>query len=735
MPFFENSNSNKHISHDTKFLFPVSMCDILSITRQTTHMNCSSPLTAFGIVGRRCAPLFKKLGIATACDLLYHFPYRWDDLRTITPIADLGPDRIRAVKGTVQFIENKRSKWKRMALTHAVVSDESGSISVLWFNQPFLTKNLKQGDNVYLWGKIEYGDTGFQMTNPEYEKVMPNRAPTHVQRIVPRYPSTAKLSQKQIRFLMAKALPLASQIKDFLPAPTIRAHNLLPLPAAIRTIHFPPSPEKLARAQERLKFDELFLIQLHALRMKQALAHSRAIPLPFPKREMQAFVKSLPFSLTPAQKKAAWEILKDLQKQTPMNRLLEGDVGSGKTVVAAMALLQTALSKKQAAYLAPTEILARQIFTTLCALLSSFPLRIALLTRTENALQELPSKSPCSLSKRSLLSRIRNGDADIVVGTHAIIQKSVRFSAPALAVVDEQHRFGVRQRSFLARLSAASESEQIPHFLSMSATPIPRSLALTVYGDLDLSVIGTLPPGRKPVHTKIIPPDKRHEAYQRILKEISKGRQAYVICPLIDPSDRLGVKSATEEYRRLQKDIFPTCSIGLLHGRMAHAKKEEVMQAFLDNKINILVSTTVVEVGVDVPNATLMLIEGAERFGLAQLHQLRGRVGRSSHQSYCFLFSETSGKETLARLSAFAKTQNGFELAEKDMEIRGPGDIYGVKQSGYIDRLRIAKLTDYPVIQKARNAAHTLLKDDPTLKKHPLLQEKIKQWEQEIHLE
>lgn len=709
-------------------------------------MTLDTPITNITNFGAKLAPKLKKLGLATARDLLFYFPYRWDDLSKVTPIKSLEAGFIQTVKGRIEFIENRRSWKKRMIITQAILDDGSGKISVIWFNQAFIGKNLTAGDEVYLSGKVEHSDSGLQFASPEYEKITPRSQgnTTHTARIVPRYSLTARVTQKQIRFLIKRALPLARNVGDWLPVNLIRQYSLFKLPQALEHIHFPKDNEHLTRAQNRLKFNELFLIQLHALFTKQSLSAFPAFPITFKEKETREFVHGLPFSLTNAQKKASWEIIKDIEKGRPMNRLLEGDVGSGKTVVSAIAILNVVLNGKQCAYMAPTEVLARQVYEKMCELLCPKGVRVALLTRSEHLVSSShgTGRSQTSITKRDLLNTIKSGDIDLIIGTHALIQESVEFSNLAFTIIDEQHRFGVSQRKALRQKAWAyghtpvqSTRGLTPHLLSMTATPVPRSLALTVYGDLDISIIDELPAGRHPIQTSVVPPHKRPATYQFIQNEIKKGRQVFVICPLIDPSDKLGVKSVTQEYKKLNEKIFPDLDIGLLHGRLTGKKKESVMSAFHNNKIQILVSTTVVEVGIDVPNASIMMIEGADRFGLAQLHQLRGRVGRGSHKSHCFLFTESENTDTLKRLRALVRSNNGFELAEADLAFRGPGEVYGVRQSGFVDRLKIAKLTDYPIIQKSRTAAAAILQEDPQLEKYKSLKNRLEEWEGEVHLE
>ena len=526
---------------------------------------------------------------------------------------------------------------------------------------------------------------------------------------------TTGLTQKQIRHLVKEVINLANQVPDWLPLDLIKRLALLNIDTALHAIHFPKNREEITAAQTRLGFAELFLRQIKAQLIKQELKSRRAISIKFQEEATKRFVDNLPFKLTDAQRKASWEIILDLGKSEPMSRLLQGEVGSGKTLVAIMALLNVALNKRQAVLMVPTEILAEQHYQTLLKLLDGYNLKIALKTAghpDENINQ-----------------------ADIIVGTHALIQDNIRFNNLALAIVDEQHHFGVNQRQKLLDLN--SDKDRTPHFLSLTATPIPRSLALAMYGDLDLSLINELPAGRQPVITKIVTEDKRPEAYDFIRAQIAAGRQTFVICPLIDESDKLGVKSVKKEHEKLDQEIFPDLRVGLLHGRLKTADKTKVMNDFIKNKIQILVATSVVEAGVDVPNASLMIIEGADRFGLSQLHQFRGRVGRGDHQSYCFLFPSTeeiTNTVTIERLNALTKFHDGYSLAKMDLKLRGAGELYGLVQSGFAD-LQIASLFDFELIKKAQDEAALLVKEDPGLTKYPYLREKLGEWDRVSHLE
>ncbi len=681
-------------------------------------------------VAKRIAPKLKKLGINTVEELLTYWPFRWEDWSQIKKISHIEPNTTVTIKGQIELIQNKRSPWKKRLITEAIIADETDNIKAIWFHQPYLIKNLKVGDHLYLSGKVELKNDGLQFIHPQYEKISRYKSQTtHTARIIPIYSLTKGLTEKQLRYVISSVMPLSRQIKEWLPIEIIQQQKLLTLKQAVQQIHFPTNQSALNTALERIKFDELFLIQLRANLSKAKLKKLHAPEIKFRTEETKKFVDNLPFKLTDAQKITAWEILKDLKNQTPMNRLLEGDVGSGKTVVAALAIFNTALNHYQTAYMAPTEILAKQHFTTLKNLFKQWELKIGLLTSAEKQIYTPTEKLP---KAKDIYKKIAEGKLDLVIGTHALIQNKVNFKNLGLVVIDEQHRFGVTQRKNLKHKGANLTS---PHFLSMTATPIPRTLALTAYGDLDLSTINQMPPGRQITKTEIVPPEKRAEKYKFILEKIKHGEQVFVICPLIDPSDKLGIKAVKEEYEKLDKKIFPHIPVGLMHGRLKAKEKEKVMQDFVDKKTMILVSTPVIEVGIDVPNATIMLIESAERFGLAQLHQFRGRVGRGSEQAYCFLLTENDSKESMRRLNNLVKSNNGFELAEADLEFRGPGEVYGIKQSGYNDGLKVAKLTDYIIIKKSKAAVDNLMQIDNELNKFPTVKQRLEKFEQSIHLE
>jgi len=693
-------------------------------------MNLSTPIEEIPRIGPAYQKKLKKLGIKTVGDLLYHFPHRYEDFSNLVPVSEAKLGEIISIQGKILEIESTRTWKKRMILTQALVQDNSGAIKVIWFNQPYLINVLKSGDSVSLSGKVASRKGDIYLSSPAYEKIsdfgfqISNLS--HTARLVPVYPETEGLSSRWLRFITRPLLTkLKKEIQESLPEKIRLKYQLLPVQKAIWQIHFPDSLKLAKAAQERFAFENLFLIELLVLKERQKLQREKAKIIPLNLELVKDFVKKLPFKLTDSQKKSAWQILKDLEKPRPMNRLLEGDVGSGKTVVAAMASLNVIKTGYRVAFMAPTEILAKQHFKTISNLLKDFNLKIGLLTGKE---------------------KIKK-DADILIGTHALIQDKIKFKNLALVIVDEQHRFGVEQRAKLVQNRAF-----IPHLLSMTATPIPRTLALTIYGDLDLSLITELPRGRKKIITKVVPPEKRRLAYDFIRKQVKSGRQVFVICPRIEPAENqtttswAEVKAVKEEYEKLSKKIFPDLRVGMLHGKMKTEEKEKIMKDFKNpegkpsasygasKKIDILVSTSVVEVGIDIPNATVMMIEGAERFGLSQLHQFRGRVGRSEYQSFCFLFTDSPAKKTQKRLRALLDSESGFELAERDLEIRGPGEIFGSRQWGIPD-LAMNSLKDIFLVEKTRNAAKEILEEDSELKKYPLLKEKLEEFQQRIHLE
>lgn len=752
-------------------------------------MNLDSSVETIPRVSAIYAKRLNRLGIKTVRDLIYHFPLRYDDLSRIAKIGDAQANETITVRGQIINIHAFRTPRKRMFIVEALIKDNSGTIRAIWFNQSFLLRTLKKGEWVSLAGKVNYDGKTLFFSNPAHETIRLEQlgadsksSSRHTGRLVPIYPETTKLTSKWLRYILDLIFPQAiGEFEDFLPPEIRKSQKLIDLGAALKKIHFPQTQKDIDEARRRLGFDELFLIQLFILQQKQKWQLNRATKIKFNQSLIKKFVDSLPFKLTNAQRKAAWEILQNLEKTRPMNRLLEGDVGSGKTVIAAIAALQTVKNGYQAAFMAPTEILARQHFEGLSELLKRFGVKVVLATGSEMKMSyDLPlgdKREIEDIKRNSFLKMVEEGQANIIIGTHALIQEKVRFKNLALAIVDEQHRFGVQQRAALQKNIIQIEDglkTTIPHLLSMTATPIPRTLALTIYGDLDLSLLNELPKGRQKIITKIVTPANRQKAYDFIRQQVKNGRQVFVICPRIEISDeRQGasdknvnyaannfalntnhlslssklrwaeVKAVTEEYKKLSEKIFTDLKVAMLHGKMPAKEKEKIMSAFAcrpadhdrQDRIDILVSTSVVEVGIDIPNAAVMMIEGADRFGLAQLHQFRGRVGRGKFQSYCLLFTDSYSQLVRQRLQALVSTQNGFELAEKDLEIRGPGEFYGTRQWGLPD-LTMASLMDVKLIKECRREAEKLLNSSsPELTNYPLLADRLKKFQLLVHLE
>ncbi len=660
----------------------------------------------------------EKLHVETVEDLLLYLPRAWEDFSKITEIVKVRPPGTYCIQGNIWSIGNKRSARRRMSITEAILADKTGTMKAVWFNQPFLIKNMKQGDEVLLAGRVEYEYGQALMKSPAYEKKSDEQ--THLGKIVPTYKETEGLSSRWLRYQITKLVKVIYSFKEYLPVDVIKNQSLISYSAMIRQLHFPDNSYQLEKALDRLNFDEMFLLQVAVQNQRKALDKNRAISVQFNEELSKEFVKKIGFTLTNAQKKATWEIIKDLERPVPMNRLLEGDVGSGKTVVSAMATLMVARDGFQTVFLAPTEILAKQHYESLKKMLEPFEVKVAILTgKTKKS------------DRNEILREVKEGETQVLVGTHAVLKETIDFWNLAFVIVDEQHRFGVGQRAKLRQKSG--QDGTMPHFLSMSATPIPRTLTLSVYGDLDISVIDEMPPGRKKVATFVIPPEKKEDSYEFIRQTIKKGRQVFVICPLIDDSETMELRSVTAEYERLSRMVFTDLKIAMIHGKMRPEEKERTMNDFATGKTNILVSTSLVEVGVDVPNATIMIIEGADRFGLAQLHQFRGRVGRGKYQSYCFLFTDNKSETVQKRLDAITKTNDGFLIAEKDLDIRGPGEVLGEKQSGIPD-INTKNLMNVELIKRTKVEARNFLKKN-NVEDFPLLAEKIGKYDGVASLE
>jgi ATP-dependent DNA helicase RecG len=677
-------------------------------------LNLDQPVTALSGISHVYGARLERLGVETVRDLLLLYPRRHKDFSHVTPITLIKPGDEVTVRARVTEISAFESPYKHVKMTQASLSDDSGKLlRVIWFKQPWVAKQIREGDEIFVAGEVELDRggrrtaPGFVMKNPQHE--LASSAPSHAARLMPIYPETEGLTSRWLRPKIQAILPLAAQLEEFLPQ-DIRTRRQLPdRSVAIREVHFPRSDSTLEAARARLAFEEMFLLQLGAQQAKRARQQEAAEAIPFDQPAARAFVGALPFKLTNAQRRAAWEILQDLARPIPMNRLLEGDVGSGKTVVAAMAMHHAARAGFQSVLLAPTEILARQHADVVESILRPFGIPVGLLLGSTPPSQRAP-----------MLAALKDGALAVIVGTHALIEEGVQFQRLALTIVDEQHRFGVAQRAALR-----DKSSRVPHFLSMTATPIPRTLAKTAFADLDISIIDELPPGRKPVETRLVPPEERDRAYEFVRAEVTAGRQVFVVCPLIQESDRLGVRSAIQELEKLQRDVFPDLAsrIALLHGRLKAAEKEAVMDHFARGELAILVTTSVVEVGVDIPNASVMMVEDADRFGLAQLHQFRGRVGRGTRQSYCLLFTDADDAQTRARLRALVEHPSGFELAEIDLRLRGFGELYGTTQHGH--EFNVSNLLDAALIKDAQDEVAALLDRDPALAGEAALRDEL----------
>ena len=694
---------------------------------EDTMLSLSSPIEEISKIGPAYLKKLHRLKIKTVRDLFLHFPHRYDDFSHFTSINQLQINQTVTVQGKVAKINSTpRNQWRKISITEALIEDGTGTIKAVWFNQPYLTQTLKLGVKINLSGKIARVKTAFSFSNPAYE-IINKQDFTHTGRLVPIYHETAGLSSRYLRYIIKPLLYLTETADDFLPEEIKKEFGLGNLNQSIQQIHFPSDALSAQKARRRLAFNELFLIQLNTLRQKKELDKKRATVISFNQKLIKSFVKKLPFKLTDDQRIAAWEIFQDIGKNKPMNRLLDGDVGSGKTITALMTALQTAKVGYQTALMAPTEILARQHFQTFQNFLKEQDLNIALLTSSESVINDTKKIARVKLKKQ-----IAEGKVGIIIGTHSLIQESVFFKNLALAIVDEQHRFGVAQRAALQKniYEMKDGLPTIPHLLSMTATPIPRTLALTIYGDLDISLIKEMPKGRQKVITKIVAPAGHQKTYDFIKNQIEQKKQVFVICPLIEKLDE-EIKSVTKEYKKLSEEIFPHFNVAMLHGKLKPKEKETIMKEFSEGIIDILVSTSVVEVGVDVPNATVMLIEGAERFGLAQLHQFRGRIGRGDAQSYCFIATSHKNAKVSGRLKAIVKCHNGFELAEKDLKLRGPGDFTGVRQWGLPD-LVMASLNDLELVKQTRQAAKTILEKNFLT---PPIKKELKKFQTALHLE
>lgn len=669
-------------------------------------------LTVLQGVGPKNAESLERLGMKTLGDMLYNFPRRYEDYSQLKPIQSLMYGDVVTVIGTIQSVHNRPIRGGKSSLIEVIISDGTGALRVSFFNQPWLMNRFKQGDAISVSGKIDQYLGRIVMNSPDWEPVEMEHL--HTNRIVPIYPLTERITQKWLRNQMNQVVTYwAPAVVDALPDNIRLSAKLVSLSEALTQAHFPNSQDRLKLARERLAFDEIFYLQMGVLRQKRDWQAVEGRRFTVSDEWLDSRLAALPFTLTSAQQTALDDIRRDLDSGKPMNRLIQGDVGAGKTVVAALGLSMVVTNGAQAAVMAPTSILAEQHYRSF----------LNLLDRENGILQESEIRLLVGSTPESEKEAIRQGLADgsikVVIGTHAVIEPDVQFKDLQFVVIDEQHRFGVEQR---AELRSKGTN---PHLLVMTATPIPRSLALTVFGDLDISVMDVVPEGRKPIATYVLRPQERERAYTMIHAQVKNGNQAFIVYPLIDESEKINVRAAVDDFETLSKQVFPDLKLGLLHGRMKPSEKDEVMLKFRDKEFDILVSTTVIEVGVDVPNSTLMLIEGADRFGLAQLHQLRGRVGRGSIQSTCLLIPTHEDAAENERLQAMANTNNGFELADLDLKLRGPGEFLGTRQAGFASSLKMASITDVALIEKAREQAKSLFERDPELSQpeHALLAE------------
>lgn len=740
--------------------YPVQYRDMQS------GVNLGTELQYVKGVGPAFAARLEKLGLKTVKDLLWHFPSRYEDFSKISNIADLVPGEQATIQGVIHEIKIARSFHKKMFIIQAIVTDNTGSIKATWFNQKFLIAMLKKGMVVNLAGKVSDGKSGVGFSHPSYEIVgfsedeeqfMEDASEyreeidsfKHTGRLVPIYPETRGVTSKGLRFLIKPLLEEMERVPETLPLDMLERSGVTEINDALHKIHYPDTMEDVIVARRRFAFEDIFYLQLVNILERSRLAKENAHACWIEQKWFKDIVASLPFELTQGQQDTIDEVILDIAKPHPMNRLLQGDVGSGKTIVAILAAMIVAENGLQTSFMAPTEILATQHYLTFKKIFGDYDKGVALLTAS-GAKVFYGEGLESDMKKQDVIKKLATGEIKIAIGTHALIQKGVEFKNLALVVIDEQHRFGVKQRQALVGHKKGN-GEILPHFLSMSATPIPRTLSLTLFGDLDISIISELPKGRKDIITKVVPPASRTDAYAFIRGQVKKGRQVFVICPRIEKTEEdegqknwfaVDTKTVTEEYEKLSKKVFPDMKVAILHGKMparggsasGGKSKEEVMKEMKDGKIDVLVATSIIEVGVDIPNATIMMIEGADRFGLAQLYQFRGRVGRGEHQSFCLLLTDSSAQPTKDRLEALVTAKNGFDLAEKDLALRGPGEFMGQSQTGLPD-LAMRSLHDLKLVKSAREAAEGVLAKDPDLTQHIQLKDIVSKFHDKVHLE
>lgn len=688
-------------------------------TRQEPDpVGLARPVTSIKGIGQKIAEKLERLGAHTIQDLLTVFPRRYDDYTLLKPINKLTYGEQVTVIGTIWQTTSRRTRTNH-TLVESIINDGTGTVQATWFNQPWLVEQLPAGMQVVLSGKVDLFLGRLVFNSPDWEPV--ELEPLRTRRIVPVYPLTDGLNAAKMREIMQRTVKeWAPRVPDPLPDELRRRHRLYSLPYALQQMHFPDSLDHMRRARARLAFDELLLLQLGVQRQRHEWLRHPGLALDVSSEQLEDFFSALPFTLTAAQQRVIGEIRADMARERPMNRLLQGDVGSGKTAVAAAAMVVAARAGAQSALMAPTEILAEQHYRSLCGMLEPLGIRVALLT----------GSTPAS-ERQEIAAGLADGSVQIIIGTHALIQPAAQFQRLGLAVIDEQHRFGVNQRAALREKGPSANGDAIsPHLLVMSATPIPRTLALTLYGDLDLSILDEMPPGRQEIKTRWLQASERERAYNFIRRQTAEGHQAYIIYPLVDESDSIDAGAAVDEFERLRDTIFPDRRVGLIHGRLPGNEKDAVMRAFARHETDVLVATSVIEVGVDVPNSTVMMIEDADRFGLAQLHQFRGRVGRGVHQSYCILIAEDVTAEAEQRLAALEATNDGFILAERDLELRGPGEFFGHRQSG-LPQLRFASLLhDVAILREAQEEAEAMFAVDPELEQpqHAYLKQRLSEF-------